>query len=241
MERPAVIYWLMDGAGPEGAGLISDSPDDRLSVEEWNRFREMRFPKRRSEWLLGRLTAKELIVKCVPGMETVPFDQITIANDPAGAPYVCTADKILPVQLSISHREGCAVAAVNLDAGISLGIDLEWVEDHPLSFYEDFFTADEVRALGEYAAQQLAWAGSLMWSAKEAVLKALGQGLSVDTRTVEVFRIGEKPADGWGDVELRVANINKERWFGFWRNQGQHVLTLAVRGAKIRPEIKRVG
>lgn len=237
MERPAVIYWLMDEAGPEGAGLISDSPDDRLSVEEWNRFRQMRFPKRRSEWLLGRLTAKELIVKCVPGMEKVPFGQITIANSPAGVPYVCMAEKILPVQLSISHRERCAVAAVSLNAGISQGIDLEWVEDHPLSFYEDFFTADEVRTLGEYVAEQRAWAGSLTWSAKEAVLKALGQGLRMDTRAVEVLRIAKDQVDGWGEIELRVANMENESWFGFWRNQGQHVLTMAVRGAKIRPEL----
>ena len=231
----------MDEAGPEGAGLISDSPDDWLSAEEWNRFREMRFPKRRSEWLLGRLTAKKLIVKCVPGMENVPFNQITIANSTAGAPYVCTADKILPVQLSISHRERCAAAAVSLNAGISQGIDLEWVEDHPPSFYEDFFTADEVRSLGEYAAEQRAWAGSLTWSAKEAVLKALGQGLRMDTRAVEVLRIAENRVDGWGEIELRVANINKERWFGFWRNQGQYIITLAVRGAKTRPEIIQAG
>ncbi|MHB1448323.1 MAG: 4'-phosphopantetheinyl transferase family protein [Bellilinea sp.] len=236
-----VIYWLMDEAGPEGAGLISDSPDDQLSVEEWNRFRQMRFPKRRSEWLSGRLTAKKLIVKCVPDMENVPYAQITIANSAAGAPYARTADKILAVQLSISHREGWAAAAVNLNTGISLGIDLEWVEDHPLSFYEDFFTADEVRALGEYAAEQRAWAGSLTWSAKEAVLKALSQGLSVDTRAVEVLRIAKHTVDGWGEIELRVANMANESWFGFWRNQGQHVLTLAVRGAKTRPEIKQAG
>lgn len=241
MGKSAVIYWLMDEAGPEGAGLISDSVDGRLSVEEWNRFRQMRFPKRRREWLSGRLTAKKLIVECVPGMENVPFAQITIANSAAGAPYARTADKILPIQLSISHREGWAAAAVSLNTGISQGIDLEWVEDHPLSFYEDFFTADEVRALGNYATEQRAWAGSLMWSAKEAVLKALGQGLRVDTRAVEVIRIAKTPVDGWGDVELRVANINEVRWFGFWRNQGQYVLTLAVRGAKTRPEIKQAG
>ena len=241
MQKSAVIYWLMDEAGPEGAGLISDSVDGRLSVEEWNRFRQMRFPKRRIEWLSGRLAAKKLIVTCVPDMENVPFAQITIANSAAGAPYARTADKILPIQLSISHREGWAAAAVSLNTGISQGIDLEWVEDHPVSFYEDFFTADEVRALGEYAAKQRAWVGSLMWSAKEAVLKALGQGLRMDTRAVEVLRIAESKGDGWGEIELRVANMENENWFGFWRNQGQHVLTLAVRGAKTRPEIKQTG
>jgi len=239
--KSAVIYWLMDEAGPEGAGLISDSVDGRLSVEEWNRLRQMRFPKRRREWLSGRLAAKKLIAMCVPGMENVPFAKITIANSATGAPYARTADKILPIQLSISHREGWAAASVSLNSGISQGIDLEWVEDHPLSFYEDFFTADEVRILKNYGVEQRAWAGSLIWSAKEAVLKALGQGLSVDTRAVEVLHIAENPMDGWGNVELRVANINEEHWFGFWRNQGQHVLTLAVRGAKTRPEIKQAG
>ena len=237
MGKSAVIYWLMDEAGPEGAGLISDSVDGRLSVEEWNRLRQMRFPKRRSEWLSGRLAAKKLIAMCVPGMENVPFAKITIANSATGAPYARTADKILPIQLSISHREGWAAASVSLNSGIGQGIDLEWVEDHPLSFYEDFFTTDEVRTLNNYAAEQRAWAGSLMWSAKEAALKSLGQGLNVHTRVVEVLRIASSTVDGWGEIELRVANMENESWFGFWRNQGQHVLTMAVRGAKIRPEL----
>jgi len=241
VENPTLIYWLMSEAGPGGAGLIVDPPEGQLSAEELKRFAQMHFPKRRSEWLQGRLTAKKLIVQCVPGMESVPFDQITIANTPEGAPYVQVAGNVLPVPLSISHREGCAVAAVSTTHGVGLGIDLEWVEDHPQSFYEDFFTVGELRTLGEYAADKRAWAGSLIWSAKEAVLKALGQGLRLDTRTVEILCIAIATVDSWGLVELRVANSENEIWYGYWRNLGQHVLTLAVRGAKTRPIIQQAG
>jgi 4'-phosphopantetheinyl transferase len=174
-------------------------------------------------------------------MESVPFDQITIANTPEGAPYVQVAGNVLPVPLSISHREGCAVAAVSTTHGVGLGIDLEWVEDHPQSFYEDFFTTEELRILGEYAADKRAWAGSLMWSAKEAVLKALGLGLRLDTRTVEILRIANAAVDSWGTVELRVTGTENDIWYGYWRNLGQHVLTLAVRGTKTRPIIQQTG
>jgi len=231
----------MGEAGPEGAGLIGTDTTDWLSPEERTRYDGMRFPKRRMEWLLGRLTAKTLLTRCLSELATVPFDHITIGNHPEGAPFVSIEGLSTPIQLSISHRQGMAVAALSVNPGISLGIDLEWVEDHPQSFYEDFFTPGELDIMAGMPADRQAWVGTLIWSAKEAVLKALGKGLRMDTRTVDITGIARTTVDGWGSYDLRIANPNQETWNTMWRELGPYLLTLAVRNTKTRPIIRRVG
>ena len=88
----------MDEAGPEGAGLIGVPSTGLLSMEEQTRYDGMRFPKRRSEWLLGRMTAKTLLTRCFPSLAALPFYQISIANHPEGAPFVSVAGQALPIQ-----------------------------------------------------------------------------------------------------------------------------------------------
>ncbi|MRR29620.1 4'-phosphopantetheinyl transferase superfamily protein [bacterium] len=168
------------------------------------------------------------------------MNQITIANHAEGAPFVKVDGQILPIQLSISHREGMAAVGLSINPEISLGIDLEWVEDHPHSFYEDFFTAGEVNLLAAVSADRLAWTGTLIWSAKEAMLKALGKGLRLDTRTVEITGISRTTVDGWGSIDMRIANINDKCFQGVWRECGPYVLTMAIRNAKNRPVFHRI-
>ncbi len=240
MSDADVIYWYLGEAGPEGAGLIDTNAVDWLSPEEKTRFEAMRFPKRRAEWLLGRVTAKTLLTRCMPELSGFLLNQLTIANHPEGAPFVKVDGQTLPIQLSISHREGMAAAAQCTNPELGLGIDLEWVEDHPQSFYEDFFTAGEVNLLAAVPAERLAWSGTLIWSAKEAMLKALGKGLRLDTRTVEITGISRTTVDGWGSIEMRIANSRHDDWYGVWRERGPFILTLAVRNAKNRPVFRRV-
>ncbi|HWR66851.1 MAG TPA: 4'-phosphopantetheinyl transferase superfamily protein [Bellilinea sp.] len=241
MTDADVIYWYMDEADPEGVGLIGTNTPDWLSLEERTRFDSMRFPKRRREWLLGRLTAKILLTRCLPELATVPMDCITIGNHAEGAPFVSITGDPMPIKLSISHREGMAVAAVSVNPGVSLGIDLEWVEDHPQSFYKDFFTPGEVELMAGMPTDRHGWVGTLIWSAKEAVLKAMGKGLRLDTRSVDITGIGRTTVDGWGKYDMRIANSHEKDWHTVWREPGPYLLTLAVRNSKTTPIIRQIG
>jgi phosphopantetheinyl transferase len=93
----------------------------------------------------------------------------------------------------------------------------------------DFFDEAEVRAWEKAADRDLF--ATAVWSAKESVLKALGLGLSVDTRHVHV-RLGHRPGPpcrwrpfeaAW--VEPLAAPI---RVPGFWRAADGWAETLAV-------------
>jgi len=236
-----VISWLMDEVGPEGADLIEIPMENQLSLQEISRYELMRFPKRRKEWLQGRLASKKLLTLAVPFLAGASWDTITIANQPEGAPFVEFQGQRLPLTLSISHREGMAVAAVSETPGIRLGIDLEWVEPHPESFYQDFFTPFEQDMQNRANPERRAWLGTLIWSAKEAVLKALGTGLRLDTRTIEILDYAPTWVDGWGQIKLRIANDSRCNWQGFWLEYGNYLITMAVEGTKNRPVIHQAG
>lgn len=157
-------------------------------------------PKRRADWLIGRLTAKSLVAAALA--DAVPGDwslrSIEIASESSGMPYARVAPEAdpvagfaagerLPISLSISHAEGHALCAATwsdpVDDGSprTLGIDLGLVEPRSREFAQTFFTDDEQRFVRCAPPWEHGERANLVWCAKEAVLKALGLGLTVDT------------------------------------------------------------
>jgi len=67
---------------------------------------------------------------------------------------------------------------------------------------------------------------ALVWLAKESALKALRQGLRLDTRSVEAT-LDPAAGDGEGWRPLGVRH-GERRFAGWWRPVGGHVLTVAT-------------
>lgn len=198
-----------------------------LSPAEQQKLAGMRFPRRRDEWLLGRWTARRLLLACAPGCAGLEADQITIENEPGGAPRVLLpGGALLSGCLSISHRAGAAFCAYA--PTLPVGADLEWIEPRSLAFINDYLTpAEAARALALLEPQRAHWA-NLAWSAKEAALKALRTGLTVDSRAVEVLRDYPPAEPGWGRLEMRSGLPGLAGLQGFWQQQGGYLLTLAA-------------
>ena len=157
-------------------------------------------PKRRADWLSGRIAAKSAVAAAlanvIPG--NWPLSAIEIPSDAHGIPYARIAPETgpvagfapgerLPLSVSISHAEGYALCAATWSEGIgdgsrrTLGIDLGLVEPRSREFVATFFTEDEQRFVREAPPSDGARCANLIWCGKEAVLKALGLGLKVDT------------------------------------------------------------
>lgn len=186
-----------------------------LTLAERARLAGFRVAKRRDDWLLGRVAAKALAAAALraafPG--AWPLRAIEIASEPGGRPYARLAPEVepaagfapgetVPVAISISHEAGralCAAACTAPDGGPlrQLGVDLCAVEPRPAAFAATFFTPDEERFVREAPAPERGGRATLVWCAKEAVLKALGIGLTVDTRAVSC-RLGPGPVAGTG-------------------------------------------
>jgi len=198
---------------------------DWLHPNEAARLESMRFPRRRHDWRLGRWTAKQALAHCwrLP----VSPQSVEIRSAPGGAPEVWVSGKPEDVAISISHRAGRALCAV-APAGTALGCDLEWVEPHGEAFLADYFTEEEQHFARR--ADDRTGIETLLWSAKESALKALRQGLRLDTRCLSVrvtFSVG-----AWH----RLTVIGAGRIFqGWWQIEDGWVRTLVSDPERDRP------
>ncbi|HIA02814.1 MAG TPA: 4'-phosphopantetheinyl transferase superfamily protein [Myxococcales bacterium] len=113
--------------------------------------------------------------------------EVQILNQEDGRPIVrCSLDADL--QISIAHKDEVAVALLSLDG--NPGVDIEHIESRSQRFQELAFHESELSLLPE--GEQAEW-HTRLWSAKEAVGKARGTGLSYNPRSLKVSAIeGER-------------------------------------------------
>ena len=231
-----MIFWLLDEHMPD---WDVDQPAF-LNPVELLKLPGKRFAKRRVEWLHGRLAAKTLLQARHPDCQGLPLTEILIANAAGGAPFASAASGTrLSGCISISHSGLLAACALTLDPQRQVGIDLERVELRQADLFESYFTPRENAYVRRSPPEALQSVTTLIWSAKEAVLKALGIGLSLDTRQIEIEIINEgmpeavqTPADtdsAWRRFEVGVtASGQPWQWEGWWQTYRDYILTLAV-------------
>ncbi len=209
-------------------------PDDSwLSARELARLQSLQIPKRRAEWRLGRWTAKHAI-NAYLGVNATPANlaNVELRPLPGGAPQAFVTGQFEPVKISLSHRAGVALCAVSA-AAVFLGCDLELVEPHTDAFLRDFFTTDEQALIFQAAEPDRLWLAPVLWSAKESALKALGEGLRMDTRSASVRLGPPQLAGGWRRLAVECS---LETFHGWWRIAGALVRTIVASPAPDIPE-----
>ncbi|MGC4116639.1 MAG: 4'-phosphopantetheinyl transferase superfamily protein [Myxococcales bacterium] len=134
----------------------------------------------------------------------------------------------LPLTISLSHREDLALVALTDRPEAPLGADLEKCEPRSEGFVGDFFTEKE--ATESFASADLERCVTEIWSLKEAALKALRLGLTVDTRRVEASPRRE-PCACWrpAAVELSLQFV-RSHGQALVRDFGGYVATLVWLG-----------
>jgi 4'-phosphopantetheinyl transferase len=241
------IEWLF---GPPSGGV--PLPDTWLSDAELEQLARFRFEKRRSEWLLGRFTAKTLVATALERRagRRPSLRSIEIVPEPSGVPQVhdVVSGARLPVSISITHSAGRALTALIFtdlpeSEGCTVGADLEKIEPRSEGFIRDFLTEPERAEVASLEAPARPTRANGIWSAKEAVLKTLKLGLTVDTWKVEcLLEPVEVPEPGpfvpWGPQwrrfaiqcapEILPSTASGTRFLGFWREEAGYILTLAL-------------
>jgi len=213
------IYWLIQT-------LADVSRDDSwLSAREQAIASRMYFEKRRQDWRLGRWAAKQTVLRYLKlRPDPAVASSLEIIAAPDGAPEAFLHEKPAPISLSISHSAGTAFCAV-CSAGIPLGCDLEEIRPREANFAADYLTCEELLAVEKAGHADRDLLITLIWSAKESVLKALRHGLRRDTRSVQVLphiTIGKN----WSPlaaVDLETAHS----FHGWWRAEEDRVQTIA--------------
>ncbi len=110
--------------------------------------------------------------------EAGPFGKPCLASPASGK-----------LSFNLSHSENLAVAA--FARGGQLGIDVEWVRPLPdaHSIARRQFHAAEAHWLGNAPAERQAEVFFHIWTRKEAALKAVGAGLSIDLQAFDVTAV----------------------------------------------------
>jgi phosphopantetheinyl transferase len=182
-------------------------------------------PKRRSEWLLGRVAAKDALRRLLQrraGIALAPAD-IEIVPDAHGRPQVFGAWRerlgVTPV-VSIAHSGGVAAALAALDSRALVGIDIELVTPARDGFEALAFAPDERQLVSTLDAEARREWQLRMWCAKEAAGKAIGRGLSSGLGALQVLET--RMADG--AIRLRLDGGLAEE-FPALRDRGLQVMT----------------
>ena len=167
-------------AGPDAAlgnARVGEDPSQWLSGQEIALLRARGTAKRQADRIAGRIAAKRAVCQ-LTGAEPGQVDIRTLAS---GAPSVLIHEEPGPL-VSISHSGGHAVAWASRRERV--GVDLEQVEARHPSFVEEWFSEQESALLAGDP-----YRVTVAWSAKEAVLKALGQGMALNPREIQVLDI----------------------------------------------------
>ena len=160
-----------------------------LSAAERKEFHEMNgSTSRRTEWLFGRVAAKEAVRRFLKDYHQARWSDadVQIWADDSGQPHALGAwadyltDKL---DIAIAHTSQFIVALVAANARV--GVDVESTERNlSEEFTQGVFTPEEL----EIAAQAVNASKTIIrfWCAKEAVSKALGTGIRYSPKEMQV-------------------------------------------------------
>ena len=192
------------------ARRIGATPERYLSCHEWSQWASLP-AARRTEWLCGRVALKRAFLDLCHGA----VRDLEVGYRAGGRPMIAGHDD---VYCSISHSGGWSTGATSR---IPIGVDIEAVRPRRAELLRYITTERERRLL-----RRLTVAGddllTLLWTAKEAVLKALSVGLGVHPCRAEVTAIEERAAvvELAADVPLcpRRWNVRMERIARFYHS-----------------------
>jgi 4'-phosphopantetheinyl transferase len=212
------LYWLVRKS--------EDVPenDDWLSAAERDILAGFRFPKRRSDWRLGRWTAKQAICAC-QSREQSALASIEIRAAGDGAPEAFQNGVPGEVSISISHSNGRGFCVVG-PPEFSVGCDTEMIQPREVQFFQDYFTPGEFSLLQNLPADR-SLVAYLIWCAKESALKALREGLRLDTRSIIVSPDFGQQDGLWNTWSGRCQDSTRT-FGGWWRSQDGFIYAMTA-------------
>jgi len=205
--------WIRDARELEGWAHRFLTPSE---LEMWRDKFARSVSLRRQEWLLGRIAAKHVVA----GASGETLDEaatITIAYDDRGKPIALRADGRSAPCISISHKDGFAVAAA---AAFPVGVDIELID----RVRESSVLADRILGAGELElvrrypkSDELT---TTLWSIKEASAKAIGAPFLGHEREIEITRLDFEA----NRAAVQIAGTEIE---AFFRRTSRYVCALA--------------
>ena len=189
--------------------ISQEIADACLTEDEKSRAARFHFPKDAVHWSACRAALRQILAREIAR----PPREVPLIFSEFGKPAL--APPFDSLHFNLSHCPDLAIVALCLDGQV--GIDLEAISRAPelLECEKTFCHPEEIRVL---SVDETSRALQLLqiWTAKEAVLKALGTGLShapqlvhVHHRSAEVYVSSDTPLDGIENQQIhRLENAS---------------------------------
>lgn len=159
-----------------------------LSPDEKARADRLRFPQDRIRWVAARAALRGVLgrhLDCPPG-------RVEFAYGTQGKPRLASAQGHARLRFNLSHSGGMALLAVT--GGMDVGVDVELVRTDfdTQGLAAGVFAPDERECLRSASPGARPALFFMFWTAKEAVVKALGAGLSRPTTGFSVAALARE-------------------------------------------------
>jgi 4'-phosphopantetheinyl transferase len=183
LEKYDVHVWFafFEDLAPRVNSFLATLGEDE--IEKAGRFK---FKKDRDQYMLARGLLREILSQYT-GIDP---KELRFGYGTQGKPFLIPEPN---VAFNLSHAQGAVLCAVAIDCAV--GVDLEYlredIDDQALA--ERCFSPSEVAALAGLSPKGQKKAFFVCWTRKEAYIKALGEGLSIDLRSIEVLDHPDTP------------------------------------------------
>ena len=191
LDPGAVHVWsfdLDDAARSDPRRFAVLSPDERG--------RAARFGAQvnRDRFVAGRATIRRILARYVGS----PARDLVLRYTDHGKPGLVLGADQPPLHFNLSHARHSAILAVS--AAPDVGADVERVEGFPelMDIASSYFAEDELEELHAMPPSERVAGFFRCWTRKEAVIKAIGHGLSYPLKSFAVSVRGE-PRVRWTD------------------------------------------
>lgn len=166
-----------------------DLPEDRvrqlaniLSPDELERAERYKFQKHKQRFIVARSILRKILSTYL----NLEAERLEFNYSDRGKPFLANIARQDSLQFNLSHSQELAIYAITKN--LKIGIDLEYLRPMPdaENIAKRFFSANEYTWISNFAGDAQTEAFFRCWTAKEAYLKATGEGISGSLESIEV-------------------------------------------------------
>jgi phosphopantetheine--protein transferase-like protein len=203
--------------------------DKYFSLEEQAEYSRFKVIKRQFEWIYSRIISKKMIHQIFE-IEKLNLPNIRILKEETGQPYIyITGQGRLEGKFSLSHSTGYVFCGYSSLKELIFGLDLEKIEERSIEFVQDYFTSREIELYKSLDGNDKKEYTTMVWSAKESVLKTLGLGLAIDTRKVEIIPSDDSSRlTGWNSCSVGLENNMNLNMVVYWQKIDGFIRTICL-------------
>lgn len=159
-----------------------DAASRDLDPQELARAARFRDNSNRERWVASRLFLRHCLARF---LSTAP-GEIAFQTGPNGKPMLAGRFAAPALYFNLSHSGNRAILAISDEFDIGVDIEKRSRFAEMPRVANRVFTANERTALGQLEDERYVQRFFELWTCKEALIKATGEGMSADLRGIEV-------------------------------------------------------